>query len=195
MGSKINLTGHKYTRLLVLEESEKRIKNQVTWVCKCDCGKVVKKTTRQLRTENNKSCGCLQSENARKIGLKNRKSKGQNGLNSLFRSYKTNAKNKKIPFEISIEEFSFFTKLPCFYCGKLPSQIKTNSRTKEGEKHSQYIYNGIDRVNSDLGYIGGNILPCCKDCNYAKRNMSITEFINWTNNVHNNFTWRFKCQK
>jgi len=192
VGSKLDLTGHKYTRLLVLEESKDRIKNQITWICKCDCGKITNKTTRQLRTENVKSCGCLWSENAKKVGLKNRKQKGENGLNSLFNSYKINARKKNIDFNLDINTFAFFTKLPCFYCGTPPSQVKKPvSKTIEGEKHSQYIYNGIDRVDSNIGYQGGNILPCCKKCNYAKKDMSINEFINWVNGVHKNFTGRF----
>jgi hypothetical protein len=192
VGGKLNLTGHRYTRLLVLEESDVRLKNQVTWFCKCDCGKVVKKTTRRLRTENVKSCGCLWSENARKVGLNNRKEKGENGLNSLFNSYKTNANKKKIDFDIDIDTFAFFTKLPCFYCGTLPSQIKKPvSKTRDGEKHAQYTYNGIDRIDSNIGYKDGNILPCCKKCNYAKKDMSVNEFVKWVNGVYKNFTWRF----
>ena len=34
------------------------------WLCKCDCGNIVKVKTAALRNGNTKSCGCLQKEKA-----------------------------------------------------------------------------------------------------------------------------------
>lgn len=192
MGGKLDLKGHVYTKLTVLMESSDKIKNEVTWVCQCECGKIVRKTTRQLRTRNNKSCGCLWSENARKIGLRNRKQPGENGLTSLYNSYRLNARRKGIDFNLDKDEFGFITKLPCFYCNKPPSQYKTpTSKTKEGEVYGRYLYNGIDRVDSKKGYFGGNVLPCCKDCNYAKGSDNVVNFINKINSIYKNFSGRF----
>lgn len=42
-----------------------------------------------------------------------------------------------------------------------------------------YTYNGIDRVNNDIGYIKNNCIPCCKICNRAKNSMSYDDFLNW----------------
>jgi hypothetical protein len=36
---------------------------------------------------------------------------------------------------------------------------------------------GIDRMNSDLGYIEGNMVPCCGICNITKMDYSAEEFI------------------
>jgi hypothetical protein len=47
-------------------------------------------------------------------------------------------------------------------------------------------FNGIDRKNNAIGYIVGNVLPCCKLCNYAKRTMGYNEFLNWVNRVYKN---------
>ncbi len=188
MPSKLDLKTHKYTRLLVIKENSKRLKNQVTWVCKCDCGNIVNKTTRQLRTENNKSCGCLLKENARKIGFGNRKGKGESGLNNLYIVYRSNAKNKNLPFDIDLNFFYLLTQCPCYYCNKMPSQVfRPNRRTIEGGLYAQYIYNGLDRIDSNKGYVKDNLLPCCKICNYAKRSMSILEFKNWIKTIYNNF--------
>lgn len=30
------------------------------------------------------------------------------------------------------------------------------------------LYQGIDRVNSKIGYTLGNVVPCCKKCNTVK---------------------------
>lgn len=52
---------------------------------------------------------------------------------------------------------------PCYYCGFL-ANIKINIR------------NGIDRIDNNIGYIKSNCLPACKQCNSAKKQMSINDF-------------------
>ena len=37
-------------------------------------------------------------------------------------------------------------------------------------------YNGIDRLDSSLGYTKDNIVTCCKICNYAKNKMKFEDF-------------------
>lgn len=39
--------------------------------------------------------------------------------------------------------------------------------------------NGIDRVDSSIGYTIQNSVPCCKICNYAKHNLTLEEFTLW----------------
>ncbi len=40
-----------------------------------------------------------------------------------------------------------------------------------------FFYNGIDRVNNEMGYEPLNVVPCCQECNFAKCKMSKDEFI------------------
>lgn len=40
-----------------------------------------------------------------------------------------------------------------------------------------FVYNGIDRVNNAKGYVTGNVVSCCKNCNLMKKNMSADAFI------------------
>lgn len=63
--AKIDMTGQKCGRLLVIEEAPKdpNIKSRVIrWRCKCDCGNEVIVAGPNLRNGNTKSCGCLQKE-------------------------------------------------------------------------------------------------------------------------------------
>jgi hypothetical protein len=39
------------------------------------------------------------------------------------------------------------------------------------------VYNGIDRVKPDAGYIPSNCVPCCGVCNFMKRNHTYREFL------------------
>lgn len=59
MGKFIDLTGHKYNRLTPLYRVENNKENKARWVCRCDCGNIVTVTGKDLRTNNTKSCGCL----------------------------------------------------------------------------------------------------------------------------------------
>jgi 5-methylcytosine-specific restriction endonuclease McrA len=48
-----------------------------------------------------------------------------------------------------------------------------------------FIYNGLDRIDSNLGYSVANCVPCCTKCNYAKGNMTLLEFKEWLSKAYN----------
>lgn len=43
--------------------------------------------------------------------------------------------------------------------------------------------NGVDRIDSNIGYITNNIVSCCKICNIAKNNLHYNDFISWINRL------------
>ena len=47
-----------------------------------------------------------------------------------------------------------------------------NRVVSRNECNGQYLYNGIDRIDNKLGYIKGNMTPCCKICNHAKHDLT-----------------------
>lgn len=51
----------------------------------------------------------------------------------------------------------------------------------------EFIYNGLDRIDSSKPHVLDNVYLCCKICNYSKRDMSYQDFINWINTVYNHF--------
>jgi len=111
-----------------------------------------------------------------------KQAEGEASLKWIFQSYKRNAKNRNIPFSLNIEEFRRITSQLCFYCGTPPSnQIKDHIKRLNGV----YTFNGIDRIDNSQGYVINNVVPCCKTCNYAKRKMSVEEFLEWCNRVAN----------
>lgn len=72
---KNDLSGQKFTRLLVIKDSgERSLSKKVLWNCLCDCGNICKVKGDNLRTGNTRSCGCLQKEEARKRLLTHGKS-------------------------------------------------------------------------------------------------------------------------
>lgn len=66
MSKKIkDLTGQRFRRLLVIEDSGKRNKwGKAMWRCKCDCGNMVTIYSGSLSSGHTKSCGCLNREMA-----------------------------------------------------------------------------------------------------------------------------------
>ncbi len=61
-----DLTGHRFTRLVVLGFSHRKHyagATQLHWTCMCDCGAIKTVGGQQLRGGRTKSCGCYRSEN------------------------------------------------------------------------------------------------------------------------------------
>ena len=42
-----------------------------------------------------------------------------------------------------------------------------------------YKHNGIDRVDPNKGYTTKNCVSCCSKCNYAKHEMTLSEYKEW----------------
>ena len=59
---KIDLTGHRFGRLVVIREYGRAKDRQVTWLCRCECGAEVVVKAGNLRSGNTQSCGCLRLE-------------------------------------------------------------------------------------------------------------------------------------
>lgn len=62
MGLKIDLTGRRFGRLLVLCDSGRRDGSAVVWRCRCDCGREPEISSRDLLHRGTVSCGCLRRE-------------------------------------------------------------------------------------------------------------------------------------
>lgn len=59
MGAKIQLTGQRFGRLIVLKCKHVNTYGNYVWLCKCDCGKVLSVTSGSLTNGHTQSCGCL----------------------------------------------------------------------------------------------------------------------------------------
>jgi hypothetical protein len=180
-----DLTGKRFGKLVVLE----RIENegvQVKWKCVCDCGNYHNVCGLYLRKEKCKSCGCL--------GVHNKELDREKAL--FFRLYKTTivkgARIRGHETDVSLEEFVALSKLPCFYCGLENSNYLNDkcTRNRKGVIKKYTIsdktiyFNGIDRLNSSIGYYKANIVSCCKYCNTAKNTLSVEEYMKFIKRVY-----------
>ena len=88
-------------------------------------------------------------------------------LKGRFLNYKSTAKNDNRLFELTLKQFEVLINSNCHYC--------------DGPGF------GIDRMDSSLGYIDGNMLPCCSQCNRMKSIYSYDEFIKKCRSIVTNF--------
>ena len=65
MRLKIDLTGQKFHRLLVVEEAGRNARGKILWRCKCECNKEIIAVGSNLRSKNTQSCGCRRKKNLR----------------------------------------------------------------------------------------------------------------------------------
>lgn len=105
----------------------------------------------------------------------------QSGTTIQFHNYKRSAKNRNLSFNLDKALFYKLIKQNCSYCQKPPSNTQ---KTKRGFLK----YNGIDRWNNNIGYEVGNVVTCCKQCNFIKSSLSGEEFLEYLNNVVRNNT-------
>lgn len=63
MGQLIDLSGHRFGRLTVIEYVGKNNQNRAIWKCLCDCGNETTARSDALKSGDKQSCGCLNSEN------------------------------------------------------------------------------------------------------------------------------------
>jgi 5-methylcytosine-specific restriction endonuclease McrA len=128
-----------------------------------------------IRYENlnksTKSCGC-----SRGLPI------GESSFRSLISQYKKGAKARNLSYSLSKKRFKELTSSNCSYCNRPPMSIYGHNSYSKGI----YTYNGIDRVNNNVGYTIKNSITCCKDCNYAKRDKTQKEFLEWIRLVYNN---------
>lgn len=170
------LIGQRFGKLLVLTEVEFRsdADEHVFWRCQCDCGNTTVSSSANLLREKRgtkqcKECGYIPRTPAWK---------------QVFELYKRNAVRNQREFDFSEQEFRHMISESCSYCGKPPTQ-KFWKLGRENSNHREFVYNGLDRIDSSKGYTEENVVPCCKTCNELKSDKSREEFLAAIEAIHN----------
>lgn len=149
------------------------------WVCQCSCGTEKVVLQYELLSGKVQSCGCLRKERSAKAQERRRLPFGEASFRDLLSSYKRSAIDRGFSFDLSPFEFRALTQSSCSYCGEEPSRKHISSRWA-GRKTSTYGFytcNGVDRLNSSVGYAASNCVACCSSCNRMKGTLSVELFI------------------
>lgn len=170
----------RYGKLVVIDYYKKDTDGVHWWRCKCDCGNETIISSKRLSSQPTKSCGCLHNK------------AGSNRERVILAIYYSKLKNrnyeKGFSDLIDIESFKNIILQPCTYCGIEFSRILKDIQSKGNNKNiiSDYTLkcNGIDRIDSRIGYTKENCAPCCTFCNNAKNIMSENDFYLWIKKVY-----------
>jgi len=83
-----------------------------------------------------------------------------------YTRYKSEARTRKIAWQLTFDQFMEFWQKPCYYCGDSIDTV------------------GLDRFHNSVGYTNANVVPCCSFCNSAKNKHSYEMFLHKINKIH-----------
>lgn len=190
-----DMTGNRYGMVVALEPTGRSVKGLKEWRFQCDCGKVFESASAGFRRGTTKSCGCLNIERIRGMASKRASHKLPDNMgakNKLFGRYKREALGRNLEFNLSKDEFINLTSSNCNYCGSPPMG---RIYPKQNDPTSFYDYNGVDRVDSSIGYELTNVVTCCKICNRMKSDMSVDDFLQHLNLIVHNYGSHINVRK
>lgn len=154
---------------------------------KCECGLEFKAIGTNLRNGVTTSC--------KKCSFKNRELNKSTKVSQIEQLYNHNIvirckdSKKEIINNLSLTDFEVLIFQNCYYCGDKP---KPSLRFKNRKylNSETILINGIDRIDSDLGYSIENCVPCCTTCNKMKMDLKQNEFILKIEKIMNNLKIR-----
>lgn len=75
----IDITGHRFGRLVAIERTGTSPGGQPIWLCQCDCGERAHVRSQSLREGVTSSCGCFNREQKRDICIRRNTTHGESG--------------------------------------------------------------------------------------------------------------------
>lgn len=169
------------------EFKNNRFKQNAIYNCKCFCGNEFKTRASYIKTKRVKSCGCLIHEYKEKPIFRK---EGNPLLLTLYNKYTRSANKRNLDFNLTLIEFEYLTKQNCYYCNTPPIKELLELRKDRINRGATWLlehtykYNGIDRVDSSLGYFTNNCVSCCTNCNIAKNDLSTSIFLNLVKKIY-----------
>jgi hypothetical protein len=136
-------------------------------VATCSCGNIIKIQPSTLTNNRYKSCGCKQHipkiicETYSLVETKSRSSKIK--VNKSLSVYIRGARGRNLAWKLTLDLAEHLLKQNCYYCNAKPD--------------NKLGFNGIDRLDSTIGYEPNNCVTCCKTCNVMKMKLHHDEFL------------------
>ena len=185
----IDMSGSRFGMLTVIRPVGRYIRksgnSDILWECKCDCGKIVSTTRRALVTKGQQSCGCMR----RRGGAACHNWNGFGEVSGCkFSEIRGGARDRKIPFEITIEfAWNLFQRQQrkCALTGV--ALVLSEGRGKRSTA-------SLDRIDSSRGYTEDNVHWVHKQLNLMKHTLGLEEFIVVCKSVAKKFE-DMKCER
>ncbi len=186
-----NIIGIRFGRLMVIKFVGKDGNGKLLWECKCDCGNVTTVRGNDLRQKKIQSCGCILRETS-KINIKNAHLKypntyGFTGIGDIpgqhIGQIRNSAYLRGIEYTLTKEYlWELFQKQhgKCSLTG-----LPLHFRSRKGGKNVSPTAS-LDRIDSTIGYVEGNVQWVHKDINNMKNCYSLDTFIEYCHLVSDN---------
>lgn len=147
----------------------------------CICGQKFDTYTYNLTNGTTIRCrGCANAARRGRPNLANRIDPKQRTINDLWNRVKKNLRAKP-GSTLTKEQWFNIVITDCAYCGRPPSNLM-----RAVVDHAfDFMYNGVDRIDSSLPYVIENVQAACWPCNRMKGNMSHDEFLTHVELIQN----------
>lgn len=151
--------------------------NGSKYLCVCKCGTERIVSINHIKYGNSKSCGCLPRH-----GKDSKHWRGVGDLSKAkFIGIQKSAKNRDIEFNITIEYvWDLFLKQDK-RCALSGVELWFSSKTSLSDGNAS-----LDRIDSNLGYISGNLQWIHKDINYMKQEYDEKYFVEMCKKIAQN---------
>lgn len=173
MSRREDLTGRQFGKWRVLRFDHDTKYRDAFWLCVCDCGTFKRVPRGRLQTAARTNGGCGHDMYAR-IADKNRIAAGTLEIfNGRYVAYRSRANRREFTFDLTLSQFAEIVQRDCFYCGAKPDMLPRSRPIVPGDP----LVNGVDRIDSSLGYDASNVVPCCTVCNRMKLDLTLPDFL------------------
>jgi len=176
--------GDVYNNLTVIEEPfvTTHLKfNHFNAKVKCICGNEFIARCSNLRTGRTKCCtDCAWKKRSETKSIQ--VSQSQQMFKRLILD---RCKKHNIEVSITVEDYTKIISQNCFYCNDSPRKTERFS-TRKYVNTEPVFANGVDRIDSLIGYTIDNCIPCCTSCNYAKHKLTQEEFFEKIRKIYKN---------
>lgn len=163
--------------------------------CKCGWdGQVRKDHVEKGRSKRCKACASKQTLIDHPNSMFGQRD--HEGVGDLGRTFwchiQAGARKRGIEFDISIEYAWELFQEQGARCALSGDLINLSPEVKDNNPHYSKFTASLDRKDSSVGYVEGNVQWVHKKINYIKRDLSDEEFTSWCRKVSHNFTDRIE---
>jgi len=160
--------GDRFTRLKIIDFTNKKIGTSKVWKCKCDCGKICYLSANALKRKNTKSCGCLRIDLSHTSGKKAKGFKHGKSGTYKYKLFQRLLHN----FNISLKEYyrlHIIQKGNCAICGVNEKILKKHLGVDHNHKTGKVRGLLCNRCNVLLGFATDSKNIFKKAIKYLKR--------------------------
>ena len=172
--------GKRFGTRTVIKKTERRNGYQM-WVMRCDCGREEQVATTHLMRGRANSCKWCARGVARGVD-----SPGWRGCGAVtgtaYRNFVAQAERRGIEWKLTIEFVAELFEKQGGKCAMTGDDIHFFRGDKHGRGNAS-----IDRIDSDGGYVPGNIHLVTKQVNFAKQSLSMDDFVDMCRRVATKF--------